>query len=154
MIVRALVVAVLLVAISPVFGPVASVSTTTAPYFPPESYWLQAAPDDEDERALHEAATADATAGEKLARLRAVAEETDSTVRALAHLAGALLLLDEGRNGEALAELDADDIADDTKLDDHALLARALAEERLGDFPKAAQAYHAGAALSPAGPRQ
>ena len=153
MIVRSLAFALLFVAVSPVFGPVAvSVSTTTAPYFPPDSYWVQAEPEGDDERALHEAAAGHGKAADKLARLKPVVEKNDGAIRALAHLASALILLDEGKNAEALAELDADDVADDTALADHALFARALAEERLGDFPAAAAAYHQAADKSSAGP--
>jgi soluble lytic murein transglycosylase len=153
-ILRSLLFAVLLVAVSPAFGPVAvSVSPrATMPFVPPDSYWLQPAPEDDDERLLHEAATAKPE--EALAALEKVAEDGGDTTEALAHLAAALVLLDLNRPSEALAELDLEDFEDDTSLADHALFARGLAHERLGAFAPAADAYHAGAAKAPAGPRR
>jgi soluble lytic murein transglycosylase len=153
-ILRSLLFALLLVAVSPAFGPVAvSVSpSATMPYVPPEAYWLQAEPEDADERRLYEAASAKPE--EAVAALERVAADGGDTVEALAHLARALVLLDLNRPAEALAELDAEDFEDDTSLADHALFARGLAHERMGAFAAAADAYHAGAAKAPAGPRR
>ena len=153
-ILRSLLFAVLLVAVSPVFGPVAvSVSpSATTPFVPPDSYWLQGTPDDDDERRLAEAASAKPE--EALVALKKVSEDGGDRTEALSHLAAALILLDLNRPSEALAELDAEDFEDDTSLTDHALFARGLANERLGAFAPAADAYHAGAAKAPAGPRR
>ena len=146
--------AALLVAVSPVFGPTAVSVSTTAPYVPPSSYWVEASPDGDGERELHEAATASESKEAAAARFIAVAERRDGTVSALARLAAGLALVELNKPAEALAQLEDDDIEEDTKLGDHALLARAAAYDRQGAFATAADAYRDGAARAPVGPRR
>lgn len=150
---RSLAVAALLVAVSPVFRPVsapapASRENATA------AYWVEASPEDAGEKELHEAATAPATPEERVARMQQIAESRGGDTGALARLGAGLILLDLARPADALVQLEDPDIESDTRLGDHALLARALAHDRLGAFAAAADAYRDGAAKSPKGPRR
>jgi soluble lytic murein transglycosylase len=151
--VRAIAAALLVVAVSPVFGPVAVSVSPAARFVPPDAYWLQPAPDDDGERELHSAATS-APPETAVARLQEVAERRGGTTAALARLGAGLLLLDLARPAEALVQLEDRHIEGRTRLGDHALLGRALAHDRLGAFAAAADAYRDGAARAPAGPRR
>ena len=151
--VRSLAFAVLLVAISPVFGRVAT-PITDSPKVPPGAYWIEPAPEDDGEKELYEAATASGSPEAAIARLQEIAERRGGTTAALAHLGAGLLLLDLARPADALIQLQNSHIESRTALGDHALLARALAHDRLGAFAPAADAYRDGAQRAPAGPRR
>jgi soluble lytic murein transglycosylase len=153
LIVRSLAFALLLLAVSPVFGPV-SVPVPASRENAEDAYWVEASPEDAGEKELHEAATGPATPEERVARLLQVAESRGGDTGALARLGAGLLYLDLARPAEALVQLEDSDIESDTRLGDHALLARAAAHDRLGAFAAAADAYREGAAKSPKGPRR
>lgn len=153
LILRSLAFALLLVAASPVFRPVTTPPVATeAPAT--GDYWVQAAPENEREKELHEAATAAASPEQRVARFLEIAERSGGTIEGLARLGAGLGLLELARTAEALVQLSDDDIDDDTRLGDHALLGLARAHDRLGDFTAAADAYRDGAARSPRGPRR
>lgn len=153
LIVRSLAFALLLLAISPVFRPVSAPAPASREN-EPEAYWVEASPEDAGEKELYEAATASATPEERVARMQQIAESRGGDTGALARLGAGLLLLDLARPADALVHLEDEDIASDTRLGDHALLARALAHDRLGAFAAAADAYRDGASKSPKGPRR
>jgi soluble lytic murein transglycosylase len=152
-IVRSLGFAVLLVAASPVFRPVAAPITASRP-MPPEAYWLEPAPEGDAETELHQAAVSSASPDAAAVRLQEIAERRGGTAGALARLGAGLVLLDLARPADALIQLEDPHIESRTRLGDHALLARALAHDRLGAFASAADAYRDGAARAPAGPRR
>jgi peptidoglycan lytic transglycosylase len=153
LIVRSLAFAVLLVAASPVFRPVAAPITASRP-MPPEAYWLEPTPENDGETELHQAAASSASPEAAVVRLQEIAERRGGTTAALARLAAGLLLLDLARPAEALVQLEDSHIEERTRLGDHALLGRALAQDRLGAFASAADAYRDGAGRAPVGPRK
>jgi soluble lytic murein transglycosylase len=142
LIVRSLGVAVLLVGTSPVFGPVVPVSSTRVPEAR-RVFWIDGTPADDAERRLHEALRADAATASGRAAVQEVARAHAGTpVGGLAHLALGLALLDADRAEDALGPLSHPDI-DHTGLEDHALLARARANEAEGRYHAATEAYAA-----------
>ena len=153
LIVRSLGFAVVLVAASPIFRPVAT-PVTASRQMPPEAYWVEAAPENDGETELHQAAVGGGTPEATVLRLQAIAENRGGKTAALARLGAGLLLLDLARPADALIELGDSHIDDRTRLGDHALLGRALAHDRLGAFAAAADAYRDGARRAPAGPRR
>jgi soluble lytic murein transglycosylase len=152
LIVRSVAFALLLVGVSPVFGPVMMPALPTSDT-PTGAYWVEASPQGDDEKELHQAAVGAGSPEERAARFVEIAER-DGTMESLARVGAGLALLDLSRTAEALVQLQDDDIDDDTKLGAHALLALARANDRLGDFKAAADAYRDGAARSPMGPRR
>ena len=153
LIVRSLGFAVLLVAASPVFRPVAA-PIAVSRQMPPGAYWLEPAPEDDGETELHQAAVGSGSPEAAVVRLQEIAERRGGATGALARLAAGLLLLDLARPADALVQLEDAHIERRTRLGDHALLGRALAHDRLGAFALAADAYRDGAARAPAGPRR
>jgi len=153
LIVRSFAFALLLVGVSPIFRPVSTPAPQT-PDAPSGDYWVEASPEGDGEKELHQAAVGAASPEERVARLMEIAQQRDGKTEALARLGAGLGLLELARTAEALVQLQDDDIDDDTKLGDHALLGLARANDRLGDFAAAANAYRDGAARSPKGPRR
>ena len=155
LILRSVVAAVLLVAASPIFGKVAGpIARSPAPDGAATDYWIQASPEGDGEKELYAAATSAGAPEARLALIQAVREKYAGSADGLAHLGAGMLLLDLARPADALVELQDDHIKSRTRLADHALLARALAHDRLGAFAPAADAYRDGAARAPAGPRR
>lgn len=131
--------AVLLVGTAPALAPVVPVAETRV--VPPRNHWIDASPRTPGEHELAEAVAAGPARPEVRAALARVAEAHPGTaVGGLAHLARGLALLDLDEAEEALAPLGHPDI-DHTHLEDHALLARARANERAGRYHAAAEAY-------------